>query len=429
MQLADDIFIDYRRDAQRAGFTDVQQMPLAERVATAQSVAEQYSDDIAAELEVHHPEWTSEEIAAATTQRIRDIVTLLTMNTDELDTYRQATFDYQEVIGQAVTLETEIAELRAERKKRMSGLGNFAVRGLVGVAGKLRDLPHAFNARMTIAGMAVAERVRKWYSEKSPEGKKTVWFTAASVAITGLATYVAVRLNGGHSPSSGNLPALDLVSDNAPDQMGNVAPHDLGNVAPHNLGSPLAAGDTLGSAQLGGVALDHMGGVVPAKVGTTLTAPHNFGGVSPDNLGGPSAPMHMGHQPVAPDNLGNVAPDTLGHRRAPDNLGGIAPDSLGNPGLDLSGADTSKEFFANDSRVEKWPQIITVSEWDATTKDGSLWGISEQMLHRSGIANPSDAQIEQLVDSLRPQAQANGWLAEGQKLDLRPALDVLGQIS
>src|SRR5688572_2136344 len=228
MPLADDIFIDFRRDAQRAGFTDVDQMPAEQRATIAETVAQHYADDIAAELEVHHPEWTPAEVAAATAQRIRDIVTLLTMDTNELDAYHQAAFDYQEVSAQATALETEIAEFRAGRTQRIARIGGFALRGLVGIAGKLRDLPgklrdlpHAVNARMTLTGLDAAQRIRNWYTEKSAEDKKTVWLTAAGVAVTGVASYIAFRLQNGSGPSA--MPAFNLAS-NAKDQIGNVAP-------------------------------------------------------------------------------------------------------------------------------------------------------------------------------------------------------------
>lgn len=398
MALQSDIQLDFRRDAQRAGFTDVNQMPTDQRREVAEAAAAPYLDDIITELQAHHPDWTAEEVEALAQQYTQDIITILAMDETQRDTYQAAMLEYRES-GSAITeAEQRKEELQEQRNQHLRSFGRVAMQTLVAMAHSVRSVPYAVGARVSVTVV----QVRDWYGNRSPEGKKAVWFSAASVAVAGLVGYLATRHTGGAHGGGYNLASYDVsgpdahsvnLGDHRPDQLGFSGPNNLGQHANH----PTNLGDHLNR---------------PIGLGQHVDHPNNLG----DN-GHPGRPYNLGQHANHPDNLGQ-------HADHPNNLGDHRPDNLGTPGATPE-VHTSAELFSDSGEVNKWPDTITVSHWNSKTHDGSLWGISEQMLRRSGVEHPDDGQIQHLVNALRPQAQPNGFLLDGQQLHLGPAVDAL----
>lgn len=371
LALADDIFIDFRRNAQRAGFTEVDQMSLSERVEAARVAAETYRPDIFSELQSAHSPWSLEDLQAATDQRISDVITLLSMSRGEQDDYRHTILKYYQATDRIAEIEHEIAEFRAERQKHVKNLGKFVINSLVKGAHALRDAPYAAGARLTLGASRGVQRIRSWYTRTSPEGKKAVLFTAAGIAVAGVAAYVFSRLSGpGSSPETTAFTLASYTSDETADTLNGVS-IDIGE-----------SGDSLDSS-------------------------------TAENIGLVSSPENIGAGTAL--DIGSVS----------DDISSGTAENIGMTGTDLSSAKASSELFADHTPVNNWPHIITVDKWNAQNYDGSLSGISRQLLRRSGVASPTSDQIKELVDVLRPQAQPNGWLLHGQKLDLRPALSLL----
>lgn len=400
LSLQQDVFITFRRDAQQIGYTDTEAMPEESRSALAEGATQAHLTDIITELQKAHPEWTPEEVGNAALQRAQDMATLLAMDSEQQTAYREAYLRYQQINSSVIETQAELTEMQADRRDRLSDLGRAALNGLIALTEKARELPRAVGVQARIAGMVVAEQFGAWYTTKSPEDKKAFMHTATGVAIAGIAGYIAMRTGGfGFGGGSTSQHAIQLASSSSP-----LSPDYLGS-GPDHLGSN---GPTvIGSSP------DHLGAAAPTHVGANLT---------PDHLGSSKTPDHIGTP--GPTHIGSAQPDHIGTQPTPDHIGAktTTPEHLS--GIDLSDAKTSDALFSAE-RASKWPTSIEVSAWNPTNQDGSLWGISRQLLKQSGIQNPTDGQIDLLVDALRPQAQPNGWLALGQRLDLQPALDLL----
>jgi|GEM_PF-3061912 len=393
---------DLQLVAEQAGFADPSDMPDEQRAEMAHDVATRYEANMTAELAAVHPEWSADEIEAAVRERIGDYALILGMNAAQRDEFAAAHEQYHDLQDAMGDIESELGELRAERRARLSRIGRAAVGGVVRLAGKIRNAPNAISARLVIAGMNVSDRVRNMTAEKR---RTAFWGTAAGVAIAGIAGYVAFRSGHGPSGAAGHYTLAGSDSPLMPDHLGNGLPDHLGSGAPTHAG---ASADFIMPDHLGSSGPDHLG------VGSPV-----------DHVGGgASAPDHLGA------NGGSV--DHLGSSSNPDHLGAgstVTADHLGASGGDtLTGAHNTSEFFGSSSHVEAFPDQIRVSQWDSQTLDGSLTGISRQMLIRSGVQHPSANQMSALIDSLRPQAQPNGFLLEGQSLDLRPAKKALEDI-
>jgi len=379
MALEHDIVIAFRGEMQRAGMSR-DEMPAGSRRQLAEATVATYLEEITAELGEHHPEWTVEEIATAAAQRARDIVAIISMDSEQQDLYSAAMFEYVEARGEVVDLQQENVELKEERRERLGRMGGVAVKALLGFGSRLRNIPHAMSAKATIAGMDAARGVREWYGSKSPEDKRTVLFSAASVAVAGIAAFVAVRLNGGQSGGNFVLASNETPIDGQPLDVtrigGENGPLDVtrigGESGPLDVTRIGGEGEPLDVTRIGG----------------------ESGPLDVTRIGGESGPLDV-------TRIGGE--------------GGAA---------DLSGVKTTEGLFG-DKQVTKWPDMVKVSEWDSQTKDGSLWGIGTEMLERSGVKNPSDNQVQELVDALKPQAGNNGLLQKGQMLDLRPAIELL----
>jgi hypothetical protein len=420
MGLESDIILDFRRDAQRIGFTDTDAMPAEHRAAAAQSAVNGQVAAVAAELAAHHPEWTQEEVDEAAATRARDFVRLLSMNEEERNDYLAAQLEYHELKSAVPEIQSELSELRAERNQRLSRLGGAALRGVVNFVGRVRNLPNALSARAMVAGMSVGDRIRSMNPENR---RRAFWGTAAGIAITGIASYIAYR--AGHAPS-GNAQHYTLASSSSP-----LLPTEhlgvSGNAPTNHLGTPA----TLPVGRVGETSPNF---VIPTShVGTPNSLPTNTLGVEahlPGNHLGTPDPANT----LPTNHLGTAANLPTTHLGSPENLptnhvgssAQLPGNHIGQPSVEgLSGAKTSTELFNGNGAVDKWPKSITVNHWNSQTLDGSLTGISRQMLIRSGVSHPDQSQINALVDSLRPQAQPNGYLLYGQKLDLRPALNIL----
>lgn len=417
MELEADIILDFRRNAQRVGFTDTDAMPDDARYEAAQLAANERRDDLLAEFTANHPEWGQEELEDAVETRTRDVATLLGMTAEQRDAYLAAQLEYHELHSAVPEIQAELSELRAERSERLSKLGRTALSGLVGLAGRVRDLPNALSARAMVAGMSMGDRIRS----AAPEKRRTFIGTAAGLAVAGLASYIAYR--AGHMPS-GNGANYALASSSSP-----LLPTSVGV---ENLPSGVGAGGTQLPGGVGEFAIPSSvgagdsGNVIPAAVGVE-SIPTSVG-VSETQL--PSAvgtteaiPTSVGAEPQPlPTEAGvpeTKLPTSVGEAEIPSSVG------VDGGGENLSSVQNSSELFGANSSVDTWPAKIHVSEWNSKTLDGSLTGISRQMLVRSGVSNPSTDQINTLVEALRPQAQPNGWLLKGQELDLRPATSAL----
>lgn len=398
-----DIILDYRRDAQRAGYTDVDSMPAELREQIVERAVRNRSADLISELEGHHPDWTREQLAAAAAIRINDVITLLSMGAEQRDEYFYALNDYRETQANIASLVDTAEALRDERRKRLGKIGGVAVRAVMSMFGAVRAVPAHVAAHVTVAGMSLRQKVGEWYQGRSPEGKKATIFTAASVAIAGIATYIGMRYGGYEAGSSqgANFVLAGNETDIANASTVGGSPVELPDTIK---GSPVDIGDTVKGA--------------PAEIKARVAgSPVEL----PKVIAGEPAPLPdviAGNPAALPDVIaGNPSalPETIAAAGAPEVVA---------TGADLRGAKTTTELFG-DSDVQFWPDTVKVSAWDSKTKDGSLWGIGEEMLQRSGVKNPSDKQIGNIVDALRPQADAQGYLQKGQSLDLRPAIKLL----
>lgn len=423
--LVADIMVDFRRDAQAAGFTDVDAMLAEQRSDVATQSVEARAADIAAEVAALHTDWASEQIDAAVAIYVADTATVLGMDAQQRDAYLAAQLEYHELLSAIPEIRAELGNLRAERNERLMRIGGAAVRGIVGLAGRLRNAPTALGARAMLTGMAVGDRLGAMRPENR---RKAFWGTAAGVAVAGLAGYVAMRAGVGHGSGSVlagyNTPIVpDHVGTNLPDHIGTV-------VLPGHVGTP---------------AVDHLGLATPTHVGGNSLPDHVGSSPLPDHLGSttpPSAtPDHVGAQSL-PNHVGTTAPGNARVRSGqplPNHVGTAAanntPNHMGAAGTtvphhvggaeNLAGATTSDQLFNSSAPVDAWPNMITVSHWNAHDLDGSLTGIAHQMLVRAGLHDPSQVQLKVLVDSMRPQARPNGYLLYGQRLDLRPAVKAL----
>jgi hypothetical protein len=397
MDLESDIILDFRRDAQRLGFTDLEAMPSDQRTLTARLAIEQRTADITEELVTHHPDWTPEELAETVSTRTTDFATLLGMDAQERDEYLAAQLEYQELQLAVPEIQSELSELRAERNERVSRIGSVAMRGIVSFAGRVRDLPNTLSARAVVAGMAVSDRLHSIGPEKR---RKAFWKTAGGVAIAGIAGYIAMRAGSGHGFGSGNNYNYALANSSSP----LLPDHVGGSGLPDHVGTPS-----------GYPTPDHIGSATPTPehTGSAIPTPNHIGSADVT-----SSIDHVGTDTQAPNHVGSSAATS-------NHVGSASPDHLGTPGENLSSVKTSSELFSSTNAVDKWPSTITVSHWDSRDLDGSLTGISKQLLIRSGVSDPSQDQITILVDSLRPQAQPNGYLLYGQQLDLRPATETI----
>jgi hypothetical protein len=427
MGLEADIILDFRRNAQRAGFTDTDAMPDDVRSEAAQLAADQRREDMLAELTTSHPEWSQEDLQSAVETRTGDAATLLGMSAEQRDAYLAAQLEYHELRSAVPEIQSELSELRAERSERLSKIGRTALSGLVGLAGRVRDLPNALSARAMVAGMSISENLRN----AAPEKRRTVIGTAAGLAVAGLATYIAYR--AGHMPngnganyalanSSSPLPPTGVGSGNLPSGVGAQLPGGVGEFT-----IPSGAGS--GNVVPASVGVD----VIPSGVGAESQLPNGVGTGLPESVGAGTpevTPSGVGvdTQPL-PTKVGSSNPNlpTGVGEPLPTSVGGETqlPGTVGAGGENLTSVQSSSELFGANSSVDAWPAKIRVSEWNGKTLDGSLTGISRQMLVRSGVSNPSADQINTLVQTLRPQAQPNGWLLKGQELDLRPATSAL----
>ncbi len=408
MELESDIILGFRRDAQRAGFTNTDEMPDELRTQAASRSVGARMDDLTAEIAAAHPEWSAEEAGEAATMRATDISTLFGMDAAQRDEYLAAQLKYHEMQAALPEMQTALGELQAERNERLSRMGSVALRGVVSFAGRVRDVPSALSARAMVAGMAMSDRIHTISPEKR---RKAFWGTVAGVAIAGITRYVAVR-HGIGSGSGGDSNYVLSSSDTplVPHQVGTPVPSQLGTSTPDHLGNFVLPN------QLGSPNLHHSGGIsLPEQLGLRGATPNSLGTidpVTPHQLGAPNT--------AVPANLGTPLPDQLGGApNVPSHLGGAEI---------ASSFKTSHELFTGKGAVDKWPDIITVSPWDSHNLDGSLTGISHQMLLRSGVHDPSQSQMNALIDALRPQAQPNGYLLRGQQLDLGPAAKVLHDI-
>lgn len=392
-----DLILDYRRDAQRAGYTDVDAMPNDLRAQIVERAVRNRADDIMSELEGHHPDWTPEQLAEATAIRINDIITLLSMSASGREKYFYALHKYRETQAEIIALEEESEALRQERRQRMRAIGGVAVKAVMGLFTTLRAAPANVAAHATVAGMSLRQKVGEWFQNLSPEGKKATVFTAASVALAGIATYIGMRY-GGYESGGASRGANFALASNDTDLSAHTITDAPSEVPSFITGEPSSVDSFVTGA--------------PSEVPAFITGDPSE--VPPFITGSPSeVPEFITGQPSAVPEVVTGSPSTV-----PEQGGDLFV------GSDLRSAKTSRELFGNGT-VQFWPDTIKVSEWDAHTKDGSLWGICRGMLQRSGVSNPSDTQIGELVDALRPQADAQGMLRQGQDLDLRPAIDLL----
>lgn len=387
---------DFRRDARQAGFTELDSMPAELRMATAHAAVGRYSQDIAQELRAFHPEWSDEDLEAAAIARVEDFTRLLSMTTEEYGTFAEAHMQYEDLRSATAEIQTELNELRANRNERLARIGRAALRGVLNFAGRVRNAPHALSARVVVAGMSLTDRMRSL----SPENRRKVfWGTAAGIAFAGIASYIAMRAGHSRGPS-GSYIFASSDTPLIPDHIGSATQTPLDHV-----GTAAAPADSVGTFT---VPTDHLGtqsADLPGHVGTEAFTPTHH--VGTDN----TPPVdHMGSQNAPSDHIGSSSD---------------LPTHVGGGGESLATAQTSSEIFGDSGRVTNWPDTIRVSKWNAQNLDGSLTGISRQMLVRSGVEHPSNGQVQALVDVLRPQAQSNGYLLQDQVLDLRPATKAL----
>lgn len=412
LSLESDIMLDFQREAARVGFTDVDAVPSELRIEFASQVVSARTDDVAAEIASSHPEWSPEEVSDAAAARVTDLSTLFGMDSAECDEYLAAQLEYHELQSAIPEIQTTLSELRAERNERLSRMGRVALRGAVRFASRVRDVPAALSARAMVAGMAVSDRIHAVAPEKR---RKAFWGTAAGVAIAGIAHYVALRHGSG--PSGGGYTLASSSTSTLPDHLGSVPlPTHVGTSTPDHLGNFVLPN------HVGSTTPDHLGGsVLPDHLGTSGSAPDHLGTIDP------SAPNHVG-TPAAPDHIGT--PSHVGSAETtPQHVGGTPDMSPSHVGTEATNdIKTSGELFSGADSVDKWPSVITVDQWNSRTHDGSLTGISHQMLVRSGVHNPTQSQVDTLIDALRPQAQPNGFLLKGQRLDLRPATSALHEL-
>jgi hypothetical protein len=368
--LYDDIGLDFRVHAQAAGYTDTEAMAPDLRRAIAETAAHGHIAGIITELQMHHPDWTPEELAMAAEVRAHDAATLLTMEADEKDTYQADLSTYQETAASIPDMQAELDVLRQQRTDHLTRIGRTALKGLVSFAGAMRELPLRAASTATVGVMSAVN----WYRESTTERKQTIRFTAVSVAITGLAAFIASRVGGmSHMP--------DMIPAGYTTDHTNIVP-DI-SVDYGSGGSPHIS-EEYGAVEVPDISIEY---------GQTDT---------------PDISVEYGQIGEVPD----------------------IPVEYGATGIDLSNAASSSQLFGHTEAISSWPDVITVNRWNPNNHDGSLWGISKQLLQGSGVKNPTDHQIQQLVDTLRPQAGGpNGQLLEGQQLRLGPATKLLPNIS
>jgi hypothetical protein len=432
MGLEADIILDFRVNAQRAGHTDTDAMPDDMRFEAAQLAAQGHRDDLVAELTARHPDWTSDELQDAVDSRVSDISTLLSMSAERRDEYLAAQLQYQELQSAIPEIQAELSELRAERSGRLSKIGRAALQGVVSFGGRLRDLPAALSARAMVAGMSTSDSLRN----SAPEKRRTIIGSAAGLAIAGIAAYIAYR--AGHAPgaNSANYTLANSSSPLVPTGVGSGSlPHGVGaSHLPGGVGEftiPTGVGVDSGNTLPTSVGTN----VIPTGVGAETQLPTGVGSgipkgvgaaeVNPSGVGANGQPLPTG---VGSSSQPNI-PSAVGGEPLPSSVG-VDSDTMPNGvgvvgGENLSGVHSSSELFTGTGSVDAWPSKIRVSAWNSETLDGSLTGISRQMLVRSGISSPTADQVNALKDALMPQAQPNGWLLKGQELDLRPATKVL----
>lgn len=425
MFVEEDIRITFRRDVLRAGHANPDAMPAEQRRAVAEAAARAHRDDIVAELHTQHPDWAAGQIMAAAEARIADVVTILSMDSATHDEYEADLFTYQEQRARITELIAERAELETEHSARVRNIGRAALQGLVGMAravrnvpGAVRRMPSVINATGTVVFMSARTNMREWYGSRTGEQKKLMWLTAASVAFAGIASFIAARYGlgtGGHG--TGSQPNMEFASYSKPEgEPIGTEYQPSGEPIGATYGEPIGAGsgEPIGAG---------------ANPGETIGAGYTPG----ESIGGdPSVGEPIGSEgATAGEPIGTEAGEPIGGEAQPGETIGADPSAGAETatGIDLSHATTTKELFSGTEQVKTWPQTVTVDRWNPKTKQGSLWGICDTMLQRSGIANPSDDQINQLVDTLRPQAQPNGFLDEGQTLDLTPAIEELSLIA
>ena len=381
------------RGGRQAGYTDVDSMPPELRADVAVTIVDQHRGKLAADMATLHPEWSSEELDAAVQTRAADMVTLLQMGAEEREAYLAAQREYHELQTAIPEIETELNNLRTERNDRLSRIGRAALSGIIGFAGRVRNAPSALSARVVVTGMSVTDRLRNM----NPENRRKVfWGTAAGIALAGVASYVAMRA-GRSSGSGGNYVLASSDNPLIPDHVGSAAQTPLDHV-----GTTAVPTDNVGTFAM---PTDHLGTSTSMPQADIFTPAHHVGTantVPTDHIGS--------SQGIPTDHVGSTF-DT--------------PTHVGGSGESLATAQSSSELFGKSTRVTNWPDTIRVSKWNAQNLDGSLTGISRQMLIRSGVEHPGSDQVQALVDVLRPQAQPNGYLLQDQVLDLRPATQVL----
>lgn len=420
MGLEADIILDFRRNAQRAGHIDTDAMPDEVRADAARMAADARREDLYEELAALNTEWNEEDLQSAVETRVNDIATLLGLSAEQRDAYLTAQLEYHELRAVIPEIQAELSELRAERSNRLSKIGRAALQGAMSFGGRLRDLPAALSARAMVAGMSMSDSLRN----AAPEKRRTIIGSAAGLAVAGLAAYIAYR--AGHAPGgSANYALANSSSPLVPTGVGSGnLPTSVGEVQlPGGVGEftiPTGVGVDSGNTVPAGVGAN----IIPTSVGAETQLPTSVGSGLPKGVGsnGEPLPSSVGSssQPNLPTSVGEaVAPSSVGVDNDP------LPSGVGAGSENLSAARSSSEFFAGSGSVDAWPSKIRVSEWNSKTLDGSVTGISRQMLVRSGISNPTADQVNALKESLMPQAQPNGWLLKGQELDLRPATNAL----
>jgi hypothetical protein len=409
--LEDSAWIDFRLAAQRAGHTDVDAMPADLRRAIAETAAHEHMAEIITELQLHHPEWTPEELTAEAELRANDIAALFAMGADERDAYAADTLAYQELAEPLDEMQAELDTLREQRRDHVTRIGRAALIGLVSFAGKMRELPLTATSHVTATVMTAGSSLSNWYQNSSAERKHTINMTALSLAIGGLAAVIASRLTG--------------LSHHSP----NTNPVAFYGTDPNNVDIPVEYGATtevdvpVNYGTAGGVEVD-----VPVEYGKAgafeADVPVEYGATEVDI---PTEYGQAGETDI-PENYGTATTeaDIPVEYGATTTEADVPVEYGATSGIDLSGATMSEQLFEHGGTVSAWPDEITVSKYKSSNHDGSLWGISEQLWRGSGVENPSDKQVQQLVDALYPQAGGNnGQLLEGQKLRLAPALNLL----
>lgn len=371
--LTDDITLDFRLAAQREGYTDLDTMQDELRTVTADRVVDARSADILAEIRAGSPDLSDEAIRIKADQKTSDLKQLLAMNTEQWDAYERSMLGYIDSRDQLDATQKDLEALRQERNERLGRFGRMAVKAARFVTTKAM-----------IAGAHIVDR-----SKNDVEARGRLKGRMTALALGGIALFYAYMHTrhgmGGHSGGGVQYNLADYQQPATP------PPTSIG-------GSP----DTVSP---------------PTSIGgnSTTTSP-------PTSIGGNTVPppTHIGGGESVP------APTSIGGDSGSREIVGWVDGSKGG---DMSHISTSSELFGDGpNTIDQWPDKITVSHWNSRTMDGSLSGISQQLLRRAGVAHPTHNQIYTLVDALRPQAQPNGHLLNGQQLDLTPATKLLHQM-